>query len=71
MADSRTFMRDDLLTDSTRFFADGTHPLRPEFDSRSIDRSGKLRVPITKTICLNHSLIPKVIQTFDQAYLFT
>ena len=37
------------LTDRLKMIqADRTHPLRPEFDSRLIDRSGRLRVRIRK-----------------------
>ena len=50
----------------TKILSDHTHPLRPEFDSRLTDRSGRLRVPFTKATRLKHSFIPKAIQTFNR-----
>ena len=57
------------LTDRLmKILSDDTHPLRSEFDSRLIDRCGRLTVPLTKTTRLKHSFIPKAIQTFNQAH---
>ena len=50
----------------TSVLADDTHPLRPEFDSRRMDRSGRFRVPKTRTTRYKHSFIPTAIQTFNQ-----
>ena len=57
-----------LTNQLMKTLSDDTHPLRPEFDSRLIDRSGRLIVPFTKATRLKHSFIPKAIQTFNQAH---
>ena len=46
--------------------ADETHPHRPEFDSRRIDRSGRFRVSKARTKRYKNSFIPSAIQTFNQ-----
>ena len=51
-----------------KILSDDTHPLRPEFDSRLIDGSGRLRVPFTKATRFKHSFIPKAIQAFNQPH---
>ena len=57
------------LTDRLmKILSDDTHPLRPEFDSRLIDRSGRLIVPFTKATRLKFSFITKAIQTFNQPH---
>ena len=50
----------------TGILADDAHPLRPEFDSRHIDRSGRFRVPKVRTTRYKHSFIPTAIQTHNQ-----
>ena len=49
-----------------KILSDDTHPMRPEFDSRLIDRSGRLRVRTlhkSNTPHLKQSSIPKAAQT--------
>ena len=46
--------------------ADETRPLRPEFVSRRIDRSGRFGVPKARTTRYKNSFILSAIQTFDQ-----
>ena len=47
------------LTDRLKMIlADHTHSLRPEFDSRLIDKSGRLRVPITEPTRFHQSPPP-------------
>jgi hypothetical protein len=50
----------------TAIWNDDTHPLRPEFDSRLNDRSGRIRVPRTRTNRYRQSFIPTAIQTHNQ-----
>jgi hypothetical protein len=50
----------------TAIWNDDTHPLRPEFDSRLNDRSGRIRVPRTRTNHYRQSFIPTAIQTHNQ-----
>ena len=57
-----------LLTDRLNtILADETHPLRPEFDSRRIDRSGRFRVPKARTNRYKNSFIQSAIQNFNQS----
>ena len=44
---------------------DDTHPLRPELDSRLIDRSGRLRAPRVRTARYRQSFIPSAIHAFN------
>jgi hypothetical protein len=50
----------------TAIWNDDTHPLRPEFDFRLNDRSGRIRVPRTRTNRYRQSFIPTAIQTNNQ-----
>jgi hypothetical protein len=52
----------------TSILADETHPLRPEFDSRRIDRSGRLRAPVARTSRFRNSFIPSAIHAFNQIH---
>ena len=50
-----------LVTNEPRtiFVTTETHPLRPEFDNRRIDRSDRFRIPLSKTKRYLRSVIPK------------
>ena len=55
-----------LVTNKLRtFLADETHPLRPEFDNRHMDRSYRLRIPRSKTTRYLQSFIPTAIGTHN------
>ena len=57
------------LTDRlTSILADETHPLKPEFDSRLIDRSGRLRAPVARTSRFRQSFVPRAIHAFNQSH---
>ena len=47
--------------------ADETHPLRTEFDSPPIDRSGRLRVLCARKSRYGNSFIPSAVQTLNQS----
>ena len=49
--------------------SDSTHPLYSEFDTRRIDRSGRIRVPNTRTQRYKHSFLPRSITLFNQQHL--
>ena len=51
---------------ATNILADDNHPLFEEFDSRVIERSGRFRVPKTKTNRYKHSFIPTAIQICNE-----
>ena len=60
-------MYERLVTNKlTSVLDDDTHPLRPEFDSRLIERSGRFRVPKARTTRYMHSFIPTAIQTHNK-----
>jgi hypothetical protein len=44
---------------------DKTHPLRYEFDSRRIERSGRLRVPKSSTSRYANSFVPQAVTLFN------
>ena len=44
---------------------DDSHPLRPEFDSRLIVRSGRLRVPKYRTMTYSSSFVPMAVRKFN------
>ncbi len=49
----------------TDILHDQTHPLRQEFDSRIIERSGRMRVPKTRTARCSNSFVPRAISFFN------
>lgn len=53
------------LTDKiTTILTDNTHPLREEFDSRRIDKSGRLKLPIMRTERYRKSFIPRAVNLY-------
>jgi hypothetical protein len=64
--DTFTSTHERRLTDRIqKILADDTHPLRPEFDSRRIDRSSRFRQPCTRTTRYRNSFIPSAIHIFN------
>ena len=56
-----------LVTKKTKsILADKEHPLFTEFDSRLVERSGRLRAVKTKTTRHKQSFIPTAIQTHNE-----
>ena len=49
--------------------SDDTHPLRGEFDSRHIERSGRYRLPAIATQRYKNSFIPRAIAAFNDRYV--
>ena len=67
--DTLTDMYNDRLYKKvTRIFDDDTHPLRQEFDSLVIGRSGRLRTPRIRTQRYHDALVPKAVQIFNSHF---
>ena len=48
--------------------SDRTHPLRPEYDNRFLERSGRYRAPKTRTVRHAKSFIPRSISLYNKNY---
>ena len=57
------------LTDNTKnILKDSTHPLVGQFDNRRIERSGRLRLPMTRTIRYKKSFIRRACTHFNNSF---
>ena len=62
---------DTLYTRRTRnklkdIMTDETHPLRPDYDNRLIERSGRFRVPKARTSRYANSFVPYSISVYNE-----
>ena len=51
-----------------QIFNDDTHPLRGNFDSLIIERSGRLRTPKARTVRYQKSFVCKAVGVFNDNY---
>ena len=52
----------------SKILSDTTHPLRPDFDSMTIVRSGRFRVPKARTSRYSRSFVPRAITGFNSCW---
>ena len=57
-----------VYTKLTNLFNDESHPLRQEFDSLIIARSGRLRLPKFNTETYLKSCVPNAVKIFNSNY---
>ena len=63
--DLETLYRRLVTKNLTAILTDDTHPLRPIFDSRRNDKSGRIRASCSRTNCYTQSFIPTAMHTHN------
>ena len=67
-SDFDTLLRQRDTTKTQQIIHDQTHPLHNEYDSRLITRSGRYRLPRSKTERYQMTYIPRSIKTLNNSF---